>query len=135
MSRLAWAKANAIGIDLFVIIMYIIFCMGASYNGSTGVSKTSCVGSIPAAPALENVALVGYIFIYMKEKHFNWQKVVTREFSFLWASYTKEIYKKMMKITGTCLKDNLFYTENRILTIYRNPYDVKNSYNLIEKLI
>ena len=25
--------------------------MGASYNGSTSVSKTECVGSIPTAPA------------------------------------------------------------------------------------
>ncbi len=31
--------------------------MGASYNGSTGVSKTSCVSSILAAPALPAVAL------------------------------------------------------------------------------
>lgn len=28
--------------------------MGALYNGSTGVSKTSSVGSIPAAPATKN---------------------------------------------------------------------------------
>lgn len=36
--------------------------MGASYNGSTGVSKTSCVGSIPAAPALENIANISGVF-------------------------------------------------------------------------
>ncbi len=29
--------------------------MGASYNGSTVVSKTTCVGSIPAAPAKNKV--------------------------------------------------------------------------------
>ena len=65
----------------------------------------------------------------------NWQKVVTREYSFLWASYTAEAYKKMLKITGTTLNFNLFYTEGRILTIYREPKDVLKSYKLINSLL
>lgn len=28
--------------------------MGVSYNGSTAVSKTACVGSIPTTPARED---------------------------------------------------------------------------------
>lgn len=36
--------------------------MGASYNGSTWVSKTYSVGSIPTAPALENIPKIRYVF-------------------------------------------------------------------------
>ena len=64
-----------------------------------------------------------------------WKKVVTREFSFLWASYTADVYKIMRKMAGTTLKYNLFYTEDRILTIYRDPADVENSYKLIDDLV
>jgi hypothetical protein len=35
---------------------------GASYNGSTPVSKTVCVGSIPAAPASKHLQLILEIF-------------------------------------------------------------------------
>lgn len=34
--------------------------MGASYNGSTGVSKTSCVSSILAAPAEKTTTKLGF---------------------------------------------------------------------------
>lgn len=34
--------------------------MGASYNGSTVVSKTTCVGSIPTAPAISSFANLGH---------------------------------------------------------------------------
>ena len=33
------------------------FMVGGSYNGSTAVSKTACVGSIPTAPA-KNLASI-----------------------------------------------------------------------------
>lgn len=36
---------------------------GASYSGSTGVSKTSCVGSIPTAPAKEKWPEGPFFFI------------------------------------------------------------------------
>ncbi len=68
-------------------------------------------------------------------KTLNWQKVVTREYSYLWASYTAEAYKIMKKITGTTLKHNLFYTEDKLLTIYRDPKDIENSFKLIKNLI
>jgi len=65
----------------------------------------------------------------------NWHKVVTREYSFLWASYTASAYKIMEKLTGTELRYNLFYSQGRILTIYREEKDVNRSYQLINKLV
>lgn len=38
--------------------------MGASYNGSTLVSKTSCRGSIPFAPAKQNKVELNLVFCY-----------------------------------------------------------------------
>lgn len=64
----------------------------------------------------------------------NWHKVVTREYSFLWASYTASAYKIMKRLTGTELRYNLFYTQGRILTIYREAKDVRRSYKLINDL-
>ena len=40
-----------VDLDFLCDIHYIITVMGASYSGSTLVSKTNCVGSIPTAPA------------------------------------------------------------------------------------
>lgn len=68
-------------------------------------------------------------------KKISWHKVVTREYSFLWASYTASAYKIMKKLTGTELRYNLFYSRGRVLTIYREEKDVNRSYQLIDKLI
>ncbi|MFA4941154.1 MAG: PEP-utilizing enzyme [Patescibacteria group bacterium] len=62
----------------------------------------------------------------------NWQKVVTREYPFLWADYTNDAYKIMRKIVGTTLRYNLFYGNKDILNIYRDPKDVRRSYALID---
>lgn len=43
--------------------------MGASYNGSTLVSKTNCVGSIPAAPAEEQLISMGCFFLAITTPH------------------------------------------------------------------
>ena len=45
--------------------------LGASYNGSTAVSKTACVGSIPTAPAKETSLYLEEFFcraIYYRTK-------------------------------------------------------------------
>lgn len=38
--------------------------MGASYSGSTAVSKTACVGSIPTAPAKKKSVRLDGFFLY-----------------------------------------------------------------------
>ena len=64
----------------------------------------------------------------------NWQKVVTREYPFLWADYTNDAYKKMASVVGTTLRYNLFSGEKDILNIYRDSKDVERSYKLIDKV-
>ena len=64
----------------------------------------------------------------------NWQKVVTREYPFLWADYTNDAYKKMEQVVGTTLHYNLFSGEKDILNIYRDSKDVERSYKLIDKV-
>ncbi len=39
------------GFSFFGVIAILGSCSGASYSGSTGLSKSSSVGSIPTAPA------------------------------------------------------------------------------------
>lgn len=63
-----------------------------------------------------------------------WQKVVSREYSFLYSDYTNDVYKIMKKLVGTTLGHNLFYGEKNILNIYRADNDVKKSYQMIEKI-
>ncbi|QQG52321.1 MAG: hypothetical protein HY931_03205 [Candidatus Falkowbacteria bacterium] len=70
----------------------------------------------------------------IKTPKINWQKVVTREYPFLWADYTNDAYKKMEKVVGTTLLYNLFSGEKDILNIYRDPKDVERSYKLIDKV-
>ncbi len=40
--------------------------MGASYNGSTVVSKTTCVGSIPTAPAKTKYSSSRGVFCFIR---------------------------------------------------------------------
>lgn len=67
-------------------------------------------------------------------KKVNWHKVATREFSFLWGSYTDSIYKVMKKMTGTEVRYNLYHTMGRSFTVYREKSDVQISYQLINDL-
>ena len=69
-----------------------------------------------------------------KTQKINWQKVVTREYPFLWADYTNGAYKKMAQIVGTTLRYNLFTGDKDTLNIYRDPKDVERSYKLIDKV-
>lgn len=69
-----------------------------------------------------------------KLQKINWQKVVTREYPFLWADYTNDAYKKMERVVGTTLRYNLFSGDKNILSIYRDPKDVERSYKLIDKV-
>jgi phosphoenolpyruvate synthase/pyruvate phosphate dikinase len=69
-----------------------------------------------------------------KPSKINWQKVVTREYPFLWADYTNDAYKKMESVVGTTLHYNLFFGEQDTLNIYRDPKDVERSYKLIDKV-
>lgn len=64
----------------------------------------------------------------------NWHKVATREFSFLWGSYTTSVYKIMRKMTGTEVRYNLYHTRKRTFTVYRDKKDVERSYRLINNL-
>jgi hypothetical protein len=61
-----------------------------------------------------------------KLQKINWQKVVTREYPFLWSDYTNDAYKVMGKVVGTTLRHNLFYGDN--------PKDVEHSYKLIDRI-
>lgn len=67
-------------------------------------------------------------------KKIHWHKVATREFSFLWGSYTESAYKIMKKLTGTEVRYNLYYTKKREFTVYRDKKDVERSYKLINDL-
>ena len=69
-----------------------------------------------------------------KIKKINWQKIVTREYPFLWADYTNDAYKKMEKVVGTTLRYNLFSGEKNLLNIYRDPKDVERSYLMIDRV-
>ncbi|MCD4761319.1 hypothetical protein K8R42_05515 [bacterium] len=64
----------------------------------------------------------------------NWHKVASREFSFLWGSYTASVYKIMKKMTGTEVRNNLYFTQGRTFTVYREKKDVERSYKLINDL-
>ncbi len=64
----------------------------------------------------------------------NWHKVATREFSFLWGSYTASVYQIMKKYTGTEVRYNLYHTVGRSFTVYRYDKDVERSYKLINDL-
>ncbi|MFA5155578.1 MAG: PEP-utilizing enzyme [Patescibacteria group bacterium] len=69
-----------------------------------------------------------------KNKHINWQKVVSRQYSFLYSDYTNEAYKSMRKTVGTTLRYNLFCGDIKILNIYREQKDVDRSYRMINKM-
>lgn len=69
-----------------------------------------------------------------KSKRIKWQKIVSREYSFLYADYTNDAYKIMEKTVGTMLRHHLFYGENNILNIYREYKDIERSYDMIDKL-
>jgi len=67
-------------------------------------------------------------------KKINWQKVVTREYPFLWSDYTNDAYKTMEKVVGTTMRYNLFYGDKDMLNIYRDPKDVDRSYEMINRI-
>lgn len=69
-----------------------------------------------------------------KLQKINWQKVVTREYPFLWSDYTNDAYKAMKKVVGTTLRYNLFYGDKNMLNIYRDPRDVEHSYELVNRI-
>lgn len=69
-----------------------------------------------------------------KTKKINWQKIVTREYPFLWADYTNDAYKKMEKVVKATLHYNLFSGEKELLNIYRDPKDVERSYLMIDRV-
>jgi phosphohistidine swiveling domain-containing protein len=69
-----------------------------------------------------------------KLQKINWQKVVTREYPFLWSDYTNDAYKAMEKVVGTTLRYNLFYGDKNMLNIYRDPRDVEHSYELVDRI-
>lgn len=64
-----------------------------------------------------------------------WKKVVTREYPYIWATYTIECYQVMKSMVGTTLENNLFYGEGPILSIYRTDEDVQRSYKMIQDLV
>lgn len=65
---------------------------------------------------------------------FQWKKILTREYTFLFASYASDALKIMRKVVGTTLRHDLFYGEGKLLTIYRVERDIQNSYKMIEKI-
>lgn len=67
-------------------------------------------------------------------KRLKWKKILTREYSFLYASYAADAFKVMKKEVGTTLEYDFFYGEGKLLTIYRIEKDIKNSYKMIEKI-
>lgn len=70
----------------------------------------------------------------MTRERILWQKIVTREYTFLYATYTIDAYKRMEDLVGTTLQHNLFYGEGSLLSIYRENKDVLRSYKMIEKI-
>ncbi|KKW43062.1 MAG: Phosphoenolpyruvate synthase/pyruvate phosphate dikinase [Candidatus Magasanikbacteria bacterium GW2011_GWA2_56_11] len=67
-------------------------------------------------------------------KKLHWKKILTREYTFLYASYGVDCFKIMKRTVGTTLDFDFFYGEGKILTIYRIEKDILNSYRLIEKI-
>lgn len=63
-----------------------------------------------------------------------WKKVLTREYTFLYASYAADAFKIMKKLVGTTLDYDFFHGEGKLLTIYRIEKDIQNSYKMIEKI-
>jgi phosphoenolpyruvate synthase/pyruvate phosphate dikinase len=63
-----------------------------------------------------------------------WKKVLTREYTFLYANYAADAFKIMKKLVGTTLDYDFFYGEEKLLTIYRIEKDIQNSYKMIEKI-
>lgn len=69
-----------------------------------------------------------------RNNHINWQKVVSREYSFLYSDYTNEAYRSMKKTMGTTLRYNLFYGDSQVLNIYRERKDIEKSYRMINDI-
>lgn len=63
-----------------------------------------------------------------------WKKILTREYSFLYASYAADCFKIMHAVVGTTLEYDFFYGEGPLLTIYRVERDIQRSYRMIEKI-
>lgn len=63
-----------------------------------------------------------------------WKKILTREYSFLYASYAADCFKIMRAVVGTTLEYDFFYGEGGLLTIYRIEADIQRSYRMLEKI-
>ncbi|TSC76412.1 MAG: pyruvate, water dikinase [Parcubacteria group bacterium Gr01-1014_31] len=67
-------------------------------------------------------------------RHLSWKKILTREYSFLYASYAADCFKIMRAVVGTTLEYDFFYGEGGLLTIYRIEADIQRSYRMLEKI-
>src|SRR3990172_2351547 len=70
----------------------------------------------------------------LKNKQLNWQKYLTREYNFLYASYAIDSYKVMKKKVGTTITYDISWGEGKLLSLYGIQADIQNSYNMIEKI-
>lgn len=63
-----------------------------------------------------------------------WKKIGTREYSYLFTSYVLEAYKVMGNRVGATLHYNIFYGQKNLVTFYRLPEDIEQSYKKIEQI-
>lgn len=63
-----------------------------------------------------------------------WKKILTREYTFLYADYAMAALKIMERTVGTTLELDLFHGQGPLLTIYRVETDIQRSYDLIEAI-
>lgn len=65
----------------------------------------------------------------------DWKKYLTREFSFLYISYSVHCYKVMKKITGVNINYDFAHGKNNLVTLYGNEKDLDKCYKDINRII
>ncbi len=71
----------------------------------------------------------------VQHRQLPWKKLLTREYSFLYASYAIDAFRQMKREVGVTLEYDFFHGKGPLLTIYRIESDLEQASALINNLI